>query len=100
MPKAILELEMPENCWDCPLVQGRELSPTTWCGYSGKDCPAPAYQSRRSDCPLKLVKGCEYCNTEPEIIYRKDWTIFTKGEDKVVDINYCPMCGRRLEVEP
>ena len=55
MPKAILELEMPENCWDCPLVQGRELSPTTWCGYSGKDCPAPAYQSRRSDCPLKLA---------------------------------------------
>jgi hypothetical protein len=59
MPKAILELEMPENCWDCPLVQGRELSPTTWCGYSGKDCPAPAYQSRRSDCPLKLAD--EHC---------------------------------------
>ena len=27
IPKAILELEMPESCWDCPLVQGRELSP-------------------------------------------------------------------------
>ena len=61
MPKAILELEMPESCWDCPLVQGRELSPTTrrWCGYSGKDCPAPAYQGRRPDCPLKLVD--EHC---------------------------------------
>ena len=27
MAKAILELEMPESCWDCPLVQERELSP-------------------------------------------------------------------------
>jgi len=59
MAKAILELEMPESCWDCPLVQGRELSPTTWCGYSGKDCPAPAYQGRRPDCPLKLVEDKE-----------------------------------------
>jgi hypothetical protein len=60
MAKAVLELpEMPESCWDCPLVQGRELSPTTWCGYSGKDCPAPAYQGRRPDCPLKLVEDKE-----------------------------------------
>jgi len=27
MAKAILELEIPESCWDCPLVQERELSP-------------------------------------------------------------------------
>ncbi len=58
LPKVILELEMPESCWDCPLAQRRELSPTTtWCGYSGKDCPAPAYQSRRPDCPLKPMEN-------------------------------------------
>lgn len=30
------------------------------------------------------VKGCKYCNAEPASVYRKDWTIFTKGEDKKV----------------
>ena len=87
MPKAILELEMPENCWDCPLIQGRELSSTTWCGYNGKDCPVPAYQGRRSDCPLKLVKGkdeqtnvkCRYCNSENvEIVARGTESILYK----------------------
>lgn len=42
-------------------------------------------------------KGCELCNSVPDSIYRRDWTIAVKDEDKVVDINYCPMCGRRLE---
>jgi hypothetical protein len=97
MAKAILELEMPESCKQCKLGHYDELYGITHCDILRECMP---YEGRRSDCPLKLVKGCEYCNTEPEIIYRKDWTIFTKGEDKVVDINYCPMCGRRLEVEP
>lgn len=43
--------------------------------------------------------GCKYCNAELASVYRKDWTIFTKGEDKVVDINFCPICGQRLEAE-
>jgi hypothetical protein len=105
MPKAILELpEMPESCWKCKLNKWdvwehyRYVSINVLvCAALGEEC---SDKGRHKDCPLKLVEGCEYCNTEPEIIYRKDWTIFTKGEDKVVDINYCPMCGRRLEVEP
>ncbi len=47
MAKAILELEMPESCWKCPLIHG-ELS-MKWCGYSGKDC---LKNGRRLDCPL------------------------------------------------
>jgi len=61
MPKAILELEMPENCKKCALS-------TITC-----DCVPLSYRylreqgryakipnkGRRPDCPLKLVEGNE-----------------------------------------
>jgi hypothetical protein len=55
MAKAILELEMPESCWDCPCIQDRTET-YRWCGVVGGDCPNPPYEKRRDDCPLKLVE--------------------------------------------
>ena len=55
MPKAILELEMPESCWQCPCIQDRTET-YRWCGAVGGDCPNPPYEKRRDDCPLKLVE--------------------------------------------
>jgi hypothetical protein len=56
MPKAILELEMPESCWQCPCIQDRTET-YRWCGAVGGDCPNPPYEKRRDDCPLKLVES-------------------------------------------
>ena len=59
MTKAILELEMPESCWQCPCIQDRTET-YRWCGVVGGDCPNPPYEKRRDDCPLKPVeKGSE-----------------------------------------
>jgi archaellum component FlaC len=61
MPKAILELEMPESCWQCPCIQDR-IEDYSWCGVIGGDCPDPPYEKRRDDCPLKLVEKKEVNN--------------------------------------
>ena len=53
MPKAILELEMPESCWQCPCIKDRTET-YRWCGAVGGDCPNPPYEKRRDNCPLKL----------------------------------------------
>ena len=58
MAKAILELEMPESCWQCPCIQDRTET-YRWCGAVGGDCPNPPYEKRRDDCPLKLVENKE-----------------------------------------
>ena len=55
MVKAILEIEMPESCWQCPCIQDRTET-YRWCGAVGGDCPNPPYEKRRDDCPLKLVE--------------------------------------------
>ena len=55
MPKAILEPEMPESCWQCPCIQDRTET-YRWCGAVGGDCPNPPYEKRRDDCPLKPVE--------------------------------------------
>ena len=55
MPKAILELEMPESCWQCPCIQDRTET-YRWCGVVGGDCPNPPYEKRRDECPLKPVE--------------------------------------------
>jgi hypothetical protein len=62
MPKAILELEMPESCAECP-CKGTDVWGMVRCRlihmksdkYSGM-AEGYAYK-RRSDCPLKLVRG-------------------------------------------
>ena len=53
MAKVILELpEMPESCETCPIKR------YSWveyiCGIIGEEI---ANKGRRSDCPLKLVRG-------------------------------------------
>ena len=59
MAKAILELpEMPESCWQCPCIQQR-TEKYSWCGAVGGDCPQPPYESKKNDCPLKLVEDKE-----------------------------------------
>ena len=113
MPKAILELpEMPESCWQCPCIQDRTET-YRWCGAVGGDCPNPPYERRKDDCPLKLVEGkengCEYCIGEnPPTLFENGETIiyYHPGHGRFLDGTYelnwkvCPMCGRRLEVEP
>ena len=60
MPKAILELEMPRNCKNCPLKYYLDYSE---CDYPWEDYVCTiigkgiADKGRRSDCPLKLVEG-------------------------------------------
>ena len=40
--------------------------------------------------------GCEWC--EGELSFEVVWHDFINGERG--SVNYCPNCGRRLEVEP
>lgn len=54
--KAILELDMPESCWNCPCIQQR-MEKYSWCGVDGKDCADPPHEKRRDDCPLKEKGG-------------------------------------------
>ena len=57
MAKAILELEMPENCFDCDL----HAEYYEWAGDTGEkwcpicDCKNIPKKGRLPDCPLKLV---------------------------------------------
>lgn len=60
MAKAILELEMPRNCKNCPLKYYLDYSERNYpwedyaCIITGKGI---ADKGRRPDCPLKLVEG-------------------------------------------
>ena len=59
MAKAILELEMPRNCKNCPLKYYLDYGERNYlwedyvCTIIGKGI---ADKGRRSDCPLKLVE--------------------------------------------
>ena len=53
MPKAILELEMPESCKQCILGHYDELYDITHCDILRECMP---YEGRHPDCPLKLVE--------------------------------------------
>ena len=55
MPKAILELEMPESCWKCP-CSWRIRDNVIACEVTKHYCPE---EGRRPDCPLKLVEDKE-----------------------------------------
>jgi len=52
MPKAILELEMPENCKTCPCC--RIVGNMTFCEVLYDWSMS---ENRHPDCPLKLVEG-------------------------------------------
>ena len=63
MAKAILELEMPESCWGCPLqaISTEKISTEK----KIRHCTVIGYLTeyygtkRRENCPLKLVEGKE-----------------------------------------
>jgi hypothetical protein len=62
MPKAILELEMPENCWKCPCAQYYDTYGE--CGAIEYDIDSDfravlPENGRRPDCPLKPVEDKE-----------------------------------------
>ena len=58
MPKAILELEMPESCGQCNLCVYAVHAACWHCaGLEGvRKCPR---EGKRADCPLKLVEDKE-----------------------------------------
>ncbi len=56
MPKAILELEMPESCKQCKLGHYDELYGITHCDILRECMP---YEGRHKACPLKLAD--EHC---------------------------------------
>mgnify|MGYP000895793024 CR=1 FL=1 len=95
MPKAILELEMPESCKECILcIPYSDKNDFDYCAGIPKGSCECALEGRRSDCPLKLVEekaGCEECNGVAGMELP-----LSAGIQKVY---YCPMCGRRLEAE-
>jgi hypothetical protein len=109
MPKAILELEMPESCRKCKLNKWdvwehhRYVSINVLvCAALGEEC---SDKGRRSDCPLKLVEGkdeqtnvkCKYCNSESvEIIARGTESILYKC--KVCKMEFAKLNIK--EVEP
>ncbi len=63
MPKAILELEMPQKCCECPCCTPDELCGAVWYknGYeNGKWLNVSSYtKNRHPNCPLKLVEDKE-----------------------------------------
>jgi hypothetical protein len=90
MPKAILELEMPESCWECRLRVPHDEDSYDYCAGMLEIYQCPLY-GKRKDCPLKLVEekvGCEECNGVAGMELP-----LSAGIQKV---NYCPMCGRKL----
>lgn len=70
MAKAILELEMPESCWEYPCIQDRTET-YRWCGAVGGDCPNPPYEKRRDDCPLKYEDEIVFID-DSDNIFRPD----------------------------
>ena len=119
MPKAILELEMPRNCKNCPLKYYLDYSERNYpwedyvCTITGKGI---ADKGRRSDCPLKLVvRGkwklygndddsgmsywCTVCNFQlSEDLFYSGYKNGRWVENGV--FKYCPNCGAKMEAEP
>jgi hypothetical protein len=54
MPKAILEIDIPESCMECPLAYG--VGAINFCSVT-ESLIEGCWNNRRSDCPLKLVEG-------------------------------------------
>ena len=106
MAKAILELEMPQSCWQCPCIQDRTET-YRWCGAIGGDCPNPPYEKRRDDCPLKPMDTDMLEKQKPKkVIETPDKHKYGYCPicgriywDKCHVGNYCDSCGQRLEVE-
>ena len=121
MPKAILELEMPESCNGCKLNKWDVWEHHKYvsinvlaCAALGKECSG---KGRRSDCPLKLVDVDALEKQKPKKIVLMENTNKFKNPyghhpvyghcpvcgriywDKCHVGNYCDQCGQRLEAE-
>jgi len=87
MPKAILELEMPVSCWECPCIQDRTET-YRWCGAVGGDCPNPPYEKRRDDCPIeKITDKIQYrglSRSEIEKIVRQTAEEIRRKDDELL----------------
>lgn len=60
MPKAILELEMPESCWECKIAFCDILEDDLYCPVTKRRTRITYYFNKKmNDCPLKLVEGKE-----------------------------------------
>jgi hypothetical protein len=116
MPKAILELEMPESCKQCKLGHYDELYDITHCDILRECMP---YEGRHPDCPLLIMKkwngegDCKYCKDPSAflaICQHYETRIFISVSGSYLQIfdedypgfcdnhkiNFCPMCGRKL----
>ena len=104
MAKAILELEMPESCWKCKYCTIFDV-----CSILSKRGKSDTYaivpgEGRHKDCPLKPVEMCEWILIDDD---KGLWQCSKCGAEWVLEagtpadneMNYCPACGRRLEVE-
>ena len=115
--KAILEIEMPESCSDCPQQHWKQLGEDYVC-YKGF-VTSEYEDTRHPDCPLKIVEEDETMieNEEVEVSYKecgarnKDWTCnYTGGcirravdkktcmepkppKEETLELRPCPFCG-------
>ena len=104
MAKAVLELEMPESCREgCPFYKVCDICDilSSWNHHMPVYTPS---KGRRKDCPLKLVERYEWILIDDD---KGLWQCSKCGAEWILEagtpadneMNYCPMCGRRLEVE-
>ena len=90
MTKAMLELEMPRNCKNCPLKYYLDYSERNYpwedyvCTIIGKGI---ADKGRRSDCPLKPVEDVEALRKAREAIQRAKENFEPYGEYEY-DVRY------------
>ena len=85
MPKAILELEMPESCWQYELYSTAHncCNVIVIVGHYAI-CPS---KGRRPDCPLKLVEDKEK---------HGKWVLHGNDDDLGMTY-YCSVCGFGLD---
>ena len=56
--KAIIEIDLPESCYDCPLNQADIYDENFWCRLTDVDVSEET-ENRHYSCPLKIIKGVE-----------------------------------------
>ena len=85
MPKAILELEMPESCKQCKLGHYDELYDITHCDILRECMP---YEGRHPDCPIeKITDKIQYrglSRSEIEKIVRQTAEEIRRKDDELL----------------
>lgn len=103
MSKAILEIDLPDNCLKCPLgdYESGDDEESLFCipltSFS-KYIVEGDYQKRRADCPLKMLDDDEMAKRAslyPELVGMLKRLEYTKDGGKVGSVFYkfCPICG-------